>query len=157
MNTVRNSKMCWNCEGEVHVHSFQCSHCGAELAKTNNQEQFPPPYQHSHSSQSEVSIPPPPYSVHSTASNFQITKEEWEDLSQDNFSLEEPSDQQASATVAALILLSISSVFFLFSFVLALFSQNGILSLQWSSGYWPYYLALAFIAAFYGIRYLQRT
>jgi len=159
MNAIRNTKLCWNCEGEVHIQSFQCHHCGSDLTpqeQEQEQDAFAPPYQSPGAISENSSIPKPPYPMNYSQQKFSVTEEEWNGSSASPIEESRNVEETAKTLVLTLLLLTTGSVFFLFSLVLLLFSSNGILTLRWNSEHWPLYLIVALVSLFYGIKNLGR-
>ena len=157
MNSIRNTKLCWNCEGEVHIQSFQCHHCGSDLTPQEQEhDAFAPPYQSSGNSNENSSIPKPPYPMNYSQKELSVTEEEWNGSSSSPTEESSKIEETAKTLVLTLLLLTTGSVFFLFSLVLLLFSYDGILTLRWNSEHWPLYLIVSLISLFYGLKNLNR-
>lgn len=157
MNAIRNTKLCWNCEGEVHIQSFQCHHCGSDLTPQEQEHNaFAPPYQTSEASNDSPSIPKPPYPINYSHPELSVTEEEWNGSPATPVEESGSVEETAKTLVLTLLLLTTGSVFFLFSLVLLLFSHDGILTLRWNSEHWPLYLIVAIVSLFYGLKNLSR-
>ncbi|MFT4551949.1 MAG: hypothetical protein ACI9S8_000570 [Chlamydiales bacterium] len=155
MNAIRIRKHCWNCEGEVHVQSFQCHHCGSDLTPQEQEnDAFAPPYQSSGASSENSSIPKPPYPMNYSQQELTVTEEEWNGSSSSPTEQSSNMEKSAKTLVLTLVLLTTGSVFFLFSLVLLLFSNDGILTLRWNSEHWPLYLIVSLVSLFYGLKNL---
>lgn len=161
MPAIRNTKLCWNCEGNINVYLSQCPHCGINLTDQKKPKMdFPPPYQDRGSPPLEdPSIPPPPYPNASDFSqqNFEITNTEWDDTSTEETSQKDLPNDQAKATILSILLLGSSSLFFIFSFILLAFSQNSVFTLSWNSNYWTLYFILSILSLHYGKKYLNKV
>ncbi|WP_068468648.1 hypothetical protein [Candidatus Protochlamydia phocaeensis] len=154
MSAVPQKKLCWNCDGNVSKEIDNCPYCGVYL-HAGQEEEDASSWGFSSSSKKEE-IPAPLYQVNGDIANSTLSsKSEEED--------EEASVSPASLTLAQLkqdvfplLLLMFGSVFFLFGIILLLFSQNGTLTLQWDSHYWPFFLLLSFPAIYLGWRFLHQ-
>lgn len=161
MSAIRNTKLCWNCEGEIHVHSQKCPHCGIYAGFLDGSKEDSLSLQggaRHHSSDEYGSIPKPPYSMDSLEGGLSITEEEWNGVSEN-----EEGDKMGDFIknndgfiVSSLLFLNLGVIFFLFSIFLFLFSYNGIFTLRWNGNYWPLYLFISFVSFFYGFRKLCR-
>ncbi len=162
---VSMKKLCWSCEGEVHNKATQCPYCGAELIAASavviQEEETVPPYPYAEGSQDVSShIPEPPYapSVNSSIENpFALPEQQQcdESTSQESTDSVEMSSDSVKKQVTPLFLLSLGVVFFLFSFILLLFSRDGIFSLQWNAHRWWGYLFLSAPCLFIGWKALN--
>lgn len=140
MNTKTHKKLCWNCDGYVHIYEIQCPYCAADLsdyacdkAKERNaplsdsieevkekiQEEVPKPaYQSSYGHFEEL-----PKHIESAPKEFEIKEEK---------DVENP--------LAALLLLLPGSVLFLLGLSMILFSGDGYLTFKFKSKFWYFYL-----------------
>jgi ribosomal protein S27AE len=153
MAVIQKKKLCWNCEGNVSVSEETCPYCGvsvipASLEGTSNS--YIPPYQMG--TAQSVSVPPPPYGLEEKNEYDSENKEE---------SPKESDDQDVSVdefkhVVLSLMLLLAGSMFFLFGLTLALFSHNGIFTLQWNGGFWYVYSLLSIPLLLFGWRALLK-
>ncbi len=165
---VSNKKLCWNCEGNVHNKATQCPYCGAELiadskvGSSHAEENLSPPYAFSNAdSEDPAAIPAPPYSSMTDIAGdvVQDTADpEW-DRSVDDAEISEKRSEYMNglkANITPLLLLSLGAIYFLFSFVLLLFSHDGVLTLHWNSSYWAVYFFLSVPCLYFGWKALGR-
>ncbi len=158
-------KLCWSCEGEVENSATQCPYCGAELIAVTGdgflEEETAPPYQFEEPPGTASAIPEPPYPTVNIATPDYST-----DYDQDNWDNEtappapmgnDTDDENNGKSLTPIVFLSFGVMFFLFSFVLLLFSRDGRLTLQWSSSYWAVYLLLSLPSIYFGWRALDRV
>jgi len=139
MTTNTNKKLCWNCDGYVHVYEIQCPYCGVNLAdyacetveeevtkplteaienvaKNLQKEMAPPPYQnYGHFEESEQVVDEAP-------KEYEIQEEK---------DLENP--------LGTLLLLLPGSVLFLLALTMLLFSADGYLTFKFKSKFWFVY------------------
>lgn len=165
-----HQKMCWSCDGHVHVYELQCPYCGADLSEEEKQElkraiewaQEETSFQDSsfeeeisqekivqekEEMQKELEHPP-----------FASLIEEIEEATVDGASRWEergpPENRDLENPLASLLLLLPGSLFFLFGLALFLFSQNGILTFKFSGKYWFVYLLGSWPLLYFGWRSL---
>lgn len=159
MGANRNTQLCWSCEGDVHVHAFQCPHCGADLSpQEQSTSMFAPPYKPSEAFAQGNSFPEAPYARAGYSPEATISDEEWEGVAPNESAHQEGIEKQNKAKILVLttFLLSVGSLSLIFGLILALFSQDGVLTLRWNSSYWPLYLGLSAFSLFYGWQNLNR-
>ncbi len=140
MSTQPKKKLCWNCEGRVSLKDENCPYCGVYLSPLGSDEDsesketlFSPPYRVEEADQDERKVPVAPYAAeqsHSPTRTQEAIKPSSE-LAKTPFLTSE-----MQSIVLPIILLLSGSVFFIFGVALMLFSQNGVLTLQWNSDYW---------------------
>lgn len=137
MNKPIKQKLCWNCEGSVATHIENCPYCGVYLSP-DQQEEFnfdllKPPYPlQSDEADEAVNVPKAPYTPD------EIKEEPLFEEKKSYKFLFIPFE-----TILPLVGLTSGVVFALFSLALYLFSDNGILTLQWNADYWYIYALLA--------------
>ncbi len=154
-STIKKKKLCWNCEGDVARSTANCPYCGVYLHPEEEPESenppvpedaYTPPYNLDESPEEDAVIPQAPYPTHEEPSPMQETPiasalpknyEGWKQI------------------VIPLSLLMAGSVFFLFSFLMLLFSQNGYFSLRWDASYWFVYLLVALPLLYFGWQSLE--
>lgn len=136
--TKNDKRLCWNCEGNVSHHISQCPYCGVDLTQPtpHNESQlfkgFASPFQ----SSQRQDIPQPPYAK-VMSQDHSVSEKEWKaPLHEKKEEVEEESDERTTFStkreMVALLLLLPGVVFFLFGLALILFSNEGILTLQWN-------------------------
>ena len=148
MNATTKIKLCWNCEGRVTLEQENCPYCGVYLSPSSGSEKdnsILPPYRLV-TTEEEAAIPKSPYSTASDAVENESTQA----------SLEESNEaDQINAIIIPMGLLLIGVSFLLFSLILLLFSDRGVLTLSWNADIWYVYLALAVPSLFFGWRALR--
>lgn len=156
MNARPKKKLCWNCEGNVSLKAETCPFCGVSvvgLSSDISPVTPTPPYKLVNPAH-ESSIPVSPFAVAEEG-----VAEEGENEADDQLPESEAeavdADDDSKHVVLVLTLLLAGSLFFIFGFALLLFSEEGYLSLHWSSGYWFIYLLLALPMLFFGFRFLH--
>lgn len=153
MKTTSKRKICWNCGGSVSREILNCPYCSVYLNREGNEpeeidddeeeEEVQPPF--SLTSVQENSIPQPPYAGVNAAETV---------LPVENVISKKPIAGWKVIVLPLLLLLAGSS-FLLFSAILFLFSQNGLLTLQWKATHWPFYLLAALPLLYFGWNALQ--
>lgn len=152
MAVTQKKKLCWNCEGNVSVEDEACPYCGVSVIPASLEgvsHSHTPPYQMG--SVQENVIPMPPYS----SGSKQESKEDNEE-GEGNSEEDEVSVDEFKNIVISLLLLLAGSMFFLFGLTLALFSHNGVFTLQWNGSYWYVYSILAVPLLLFGWRALLK-
>lgn len=139
--TAGKKKICWNCEGDVPRETVNCPYCAVylhpeddDLPLEDDEEDLSPPYQ--------INTPPEQnFNSSSTTQNQQkpltLAFSGWKGI------------------IIPLVSLLFGTLFLLFAFLLFIFSQNGVLTLQWNSELWIIYSAIALPLLFIGWKTLQ--
>lgn len=145
MGKKNEKKLCWNCDGNVPISLDQCPYCGTDLTKKPDLQETTPSLQGpaylGHSFQrslQEDSIPKSPYG------NLAVSEEEWnQTLESEQIEAKEENEDghpsKGKSEMIALLLLLPGVVFFLFGLILLLFSDNGVLTLQWNQSFAYFY------------------
>lgn len=152
MSAVPQKKLCWNCDGNVSKEIDNCPYCGVYL-HAGQEEEGTSSWGFSSSSKKEE-IPVPLYQIKTDIADSAPSSEPEEEAA--SVSPASLTLVQLKQDVFPLLLLMSGSVFFLFGIILLLFSQNGTLTLQWDSQYWPIFLLLSFPAIYLGWRFLHQ-
>lgn len=143
------TKLCWNCEGNVFRSASNCPFCGVYLHPEEEDirasaKSLDPPY---HFKEKETTkIPISPYS--NPKNNF-IAEEEKE-IS--NVAVHKSGWKMVVAPLAFLLS---GSLFFLFGFLMLLFSIDGWFTLQWNANYWYIYLLISVPLLYFGWQTLE--
>ncbi len=133
MSAIPKKRLCWNCHGEVPMVVQTCPYCGVYVEQTApgvQTDEHEPPYHFKASG--DMSIPASPFASE-------------EDLSHQN-AISTGSEattvalNDAKSVLFPVLFLLTGSVFFLFGLVIALFSEEGVLTLSWNGEYWFAYL-----------------
>lgn len=159
MSSIRNNKVCWNCEGSVHPQAVHCPYCGVSLITGNGHGD---PVSRSQAvplaRAAPSDIPAPPYSLphpgHESPKRS-FDRGDWQQAVEEE---ESPSGFLASflsGSLVPMILLLPGVVFLLFGLFLALFSDHGILALEWDAKYWFVYVLLSCPLLYFGWRFLK--
>ncbi len=153
-----HQKMCWNCDGHVHVYELQCPYCGADL--TEHQEVDEEWEEETEEKEDESTalvtqeeeVDPPPFQEFLEEERLDLTEEEesWEKT-------EKKADPDLDNPLASLLLLLPGSLFFLFGLALFLFSKDGVLVFQFKAKYWFVYLLGSWPLLYLGYRSLFTT
>lgn len=160
MSTKTHKKLCWNCDGYVHVYEIKCPYCGAVLSEYNEEKTREPnlDYPISHAleerSYSQVAADSfdPPYQ--SYGQNFAQEPQVGE-ARQDAKSKKNPAESQdVQNPVASLLLLIPGSVLFILGIMLAFFSTDGFLTFQFKSKFSIFYLLGALPLLYLGYKSL---
>lgn len=161
MSDAKNRKLCWNCEGSVHIQATKCAYCGTDLTIDSS------PVLVQSSTDSDVPLPPFPAHTEPEAPE-PVTQ-----LAQDVFSnMEDPhevatrlakaklekevSEEATKGVILPMLLLLPGAFFLLFGMILLLFSSNGFLTLRWNAHYWTLYFVVAIPLLYLGWRALGK-
>lgn len=152
MSAVPKKKLCWNCDGNVSIAMDNCPYCGVYLQPEEERT-----FWNTASTQKAQDLPAPVYKIHEEEETIEESSSEAEGKEE-----ETPiADTLLSFakikrdTFATLFLMS-GSLFFLFSLLLLLFSQDGKLTLEWSEELWIYFLVLSTPLLYFGWKSLQK-
>jgi len=149
MSESPKKKLCWNCETRVTISQENCTFCGVYLSPTSehdNENILRPPYR-IQSRDDKFEIPGSPY-------NQSELDEEVNDASEASVNKNET--LSIKLVMMTIVFLFLGSIFLLFSTLMLVFSQNGMLILKWSTDYWYIYLSLAVPLLFLGWKGLSR-
>lgn len=159
MNKKNDKKLCWNCDGDVSLHSSQCPYCGVDLSQALpvgenlSFSSLASPFQ---SAPTGSAVPKPPYS-NVFSNDFSVTEEEWKkalegEKEEVQGAEEENVARSSNRDMIALLLLLPGIVFSLFGLALTLFSQEGLLTLQWNQNLAYFYFVGAVPLLYLGWR-----
>lgn len=153
MNTNTHKKLCWNCDGYVHIYEMQCPYCGVDLtdyacdeAKGEEKSLSGAIENVSHNLQNEIIKPP-----YQNYGHFEEPIKQVEDLSKE-YEIKEEKDLENP--MATLLLLLPGSVLFLLGLTMVLFSADGYLTFKFKSKLWFVYLLGSLPLLFFGYRSL---
>lgn len=144
----KNRKLCWNCDGSVHIHATKCPYCGSDLVAEQAANALPPAASKVQAAAS--SVPPPPY-VRQVTPSLPSAPEPI--VFQPTEPVSEPKIRNGD--LVSLLLLLPGAFFLLFALLLFLFSDEGVLSLQWQAKYWWIYLSVSVPMLYFGWRFLK--
>lgn len=151
-----HQKMCWNCDGHVHVYELQCPYCGADLSEEEQSEEdlFEEVFEEEQDEQAhlnqedlEEDLSRPPF--HSL-----VQDEEEELLEEEEEVVKKEAKGDLENPLASLLLLLPGTLFFLFGLALILFAQDGFLVFRFSAKYWFLYLVGSWPLLYFGWRSL---
>ena len=153
MSTKTHKKLCWNCDGYVHIYEMQCPYCAADLSdyacdkakeKKNLSESMDNVRGYV---QSEIEHPP----YQSSYGHFEEIPKTKE-LSSKEYEIKEEKDLENP--LATLLLLLPGSVLFILGLSMVLFSADGYLTFKFKSKFWVAYLVGSLPLLFLGYRTL---
>ncbi|MCK4934873.1 MAG: hypothetical protein KAR79_04735 [Simkaniaceae bacterium] len=173
MNTTTKNKTCSSCDAELSIAATYCPFCGSDVlgpakkAKSEGDSIFS-----DHSVQESLaSLYKPPYSsrnrfglgVPDERDEGDYSKSETQGASDALFQEynEETLGKQETLVskqggFLSLLLLTVGAQLFILGLLLALFSSDGKLTLQWSSHLWYWYLLIAAPMLFLGFRQIKK-
>jgi len=150
MSAIPKKKLCWNCEGNVSKEIDNCPYCGVYLHATEeeSEESWNPSFQDERDG------------TQSTEDSDDVQPFTSEQLNRNSHNLSNnilPSSlfSQIKSEILPILLLMSGSIFFLFGVILLLFSQNGLLVLQWNGNNWLYFLLASIPALILGWKFFQ--
>ncbi len=147
MTKQEKKRLCWNCEGSVPAQAETCQYCGVSVVPASldgSSQPFTPLYQPTPHPQAP---PASQYKQSFARDSAQITNPQ-----ETENETHEASFVEFKHVLWAILFLLSGSVFFLFGTALALFSRNGVLTLQWNGDLWSLYLLVAIPLLFFGWR-----
>lgn len=166
MTNAKNRKLCWNCDGSVHIHATKCPYCGTELVaeetpptyNTTYQQPEPLPQPPPQPQQVSQEPPPPPYVQRVQPQNYSLPQQSsWQEQIPQEEPKPEPAPRTSGGGAGPLLMLLPGAFFFLFAMLLLLFSDDGLLTLSWKAKYWFVYLLIACPMLYIGWRSLNRV
>lgn len=145
MSKKNDTRLCWNCHGDVSYHLDQCPYCGVSIgAKEESYEE-------------QSSIPAPPYASEEQnlfenpskkqseyrleeeedSNPYELTQEEWNEALSAEQSQETPEHKKTKGSFESKQLLPIGLIFVgtllvLFGLIIVFFAKDQILELSWS-------------------------
>ncbi len=152
MSAVPKKKLCWHCDGSVAKEIDNCPYCGVYLLATDDTEanRWSPDYRQS---DSDDAAPSPLYQMQQdedqSEADSAVDEQKTPLLSSDLL-------QKLKLDLGPILMLMCGSVFFLFAAILFLFSQDGVLTLQWNANNWIYFLMCSIPLVIFGWYYLQQ-
>ena len=148
MSKQVKQKLCWNCEGSVATTIENCPYCGVYLSPDQNEEfnfdLLKPPYPLQEEEEDAVIKPP-----------YTPEEEKFEDTASKEDKKAFKINLLPFDSLLPLLSLTTGTVFALFAIALYLFSENGMLTLQWNADYWYLYALIAVPAFCIGCYSLQ--
>lgn len=167
MGLKEKVKMCPFCEGNVPIEAEDCRYCGSSFIKGSTKARTP--YQ---TEDSLAGLYEPPYSPDRSSSRFGISSPEEREEPEEFLKEEKKIREKASSTKAdqkadpradldegnklgSILLLSIGGWLFTLSFLLFFLSDQGKVSLEWKSKYWPIYLLVSTLFLYQGWKKLS--
>lgn len=160
-NMKPHQKMCWNCDGHVHVYEMQCPYCGADLTEHEEYKEEAPEQEET----VEESYDEPHSATQETEEDDDFTRPPFQDLmDEERVDLKEEEEAWEKAPeekgpdcdnpVASLLLLLPGTLFFLFGAALFFFSKEGYLVFRFNAQYWFVYLIGSWAMLYLGWRSL---
>lgn len=164
MKLKEKEKMCPFCEGSVAWEATECKFCGSSLVKATRKAAayqtqdslaslYDPPY--APNKKSNAYGIPPTESV--TANYSQQPEEETPAAPPKQKPAKETKEKEddESASLGSLLLLSLGGVLFTLSWLLFFFSDHGRVILEWKSRFWYIYLLLSLPLIYKGYKKLK--
>ncbi len=161
MGIKEKVKMCPFCEGNVPYDAEDCRYCGSSFVKGSQKARTP--YQ---TEDSLAGLYEPPYSPDRTSSRFGISSPEEREKEEEEEPVKEEKkkkekvveakvDAEEGNKLGSILLLSIGGWLFTLSWLLFFLSDQGTITLQWKSKYWPLYLLVSALFIYQGWKKLS--
>lgn len=147
-------KMCPFCEGNVPYDAEDCRYCGSSFVKGAQKARTP--YQ---TEDSLAGLYEPPYSPDRSSSRFGISSPEEREVEEEPPIIEKRKKEKTTSPkvdaeegdkLGSILLLSIGGWLFTLSWLLFFLSDQGTITLQWKSKYWPIYLVVSALFIYQG-------
>lgn len=150
MTSTTHKQLCSNCDGYVHIYEIVCPYCGVALSeqKKESEEDFTQSNLSQSLEEKSAHVQErfePPYPGYGAELNKVAT---------DSAKQEEPSQEETTSSLKALIFLWPGTVFFLLGLTMLLFSSEGYLTFQFRSKFWFVYLLMGAPLLYAGYRVL---
>lgn len=152
MKPKKRQKLCHHCEGEVDLDVIVCPFCAADLREEKpEQPRFSAPVSRI-KSQAEQNLYPPPYSE---PEEEPLPTEEVARVHIPPQAVPEKTTFTLSSPLASLLALALGAQLLFLSLAFLIFSDHGVLLLQFNANWWPLSLILAVALLLFGYRTLK--
>ena len=156
MKTVDKQKICVHCDGRLPLDATQCIYCGAEVKPEAAAPKTSVLFANQSLQDSLASLYTPPYSVKSPHFSPAVDKKRQESaepppVKTESIVQKKVPEEQAQSVMPLLTLLAGAQIFTL-GLLQLLFSDEGILRLEWNSQYWFIYCLSALPLFYFGIK-----
>ncbi len=161
MSTKTHKKLCWNCDGYVHVYEMKCPYCGATLSEYQEEKNQEPNLenpiseameQRSTGQQAAPDSFQPPYQ--SYGQSFTQEPDMGETKQGPKPAQSPKNNADVENPLASLLLLIPGSVLFILGLTIALFSTEGSLTFQFRSKFCIFYILGALPLLYLGYKSL---
>ncbi|NGX34525.1 MAG: hypothetical protein K1060chlam1_00878 [Candidatus Anoxychlamydiales bacterium] len=155
------TKMCPSCDGSVAMDAVYCPYCGSDIFEKSeslaNQKTSDDVKSLSYEETLSSLYPPPykPKAIQSaTAKYYEENSDVDEESQEENEGDSSPLKKESNALIpTALFWLGIN--IFVFSILLLVFSQNGVLYLKWNAKFWFLYSIISIPLLYFGFKGLK--
>lgn len=148
-----HKKLCWSCDGYVHIYELKCPYCGAELSE--HQDRL---VERSEKKEPPKVITEDPFEGEIPESPFQDLIEDTDTLPPNQESSELVEKTKVSGDVenplSSILLLYPGTLFLIFGLALFIFSKNGQLTFSFSAKYRYLYMLLSWPLLYFGYKSL---
>jgi hypothetical protein len=149
MHQNQRTKMCPNCEGNVALEESICPYCGSSVFNKNEnlaKQKSSDDIKTLSYEETLASLYPPPYKPKVIEASYE--KEEEIEEKDKKEQIEESEKNALLPTI--LLWLGVNAL--VFSVILLLFSQNGVLYLKWNANYWYLYSLISLPFLYFGFK-----
>lgn len=176
MNPQERTKVCLSCEADVNAEATYCPFCGTDLSVLSPNDSLPSTderFQTQTLQESLASLYKPPYSVRNRRGlgvpderpqpSFMSAEPPKEDplayykQGKGEEKVEKIVEEKEGGVVLPILFLSVGTLFFVLAMALLLFSQGGVLVLEWKSKYWFLYALFSCPFFLFSVRLLRRV
>lgn len=173
MKPVDRQKICANCDGRIAIEAETCPYCAAVCSTPTSSSQAPAPlFDHKSIQDSLTSLYTPPYSTNKAVSDMKNDKDKMKpktfvkeshenhlnaSLGKVGYSSSAPivepeKSHQEKSSFAPIFLLLLGGNLIIIALLQLLFSEGGILRLEWQSKFWYVYALIGLPALFLGFK-----
>ncbi len=135
MTTKTHKKLCWSCDGYVHVYEIQCPYCGVNLSQ--QPAELP-------AARETESLKEPAFAPKNIENSFQPPYQSYfhkeEKLAESKVESTLKDQEDVENPLASLLMLLPGSIFLLIGLTLLLFSSNGCVTFTFKSKHWYLYM-----------------
>lgn len=139
--TTTKKKICWQCEGRVDAQVEHCPFCGVYIGGTFHVQSH---FDDEEDSPAQAKDLQPLYTPENIKQDEHVAQKEQTALTLSG----------TKTDVLPLLFVLAGSLLFIFSLVLLLFSDDGLLKLVWNANYWFLYFLISLPLLFLGWRFL---
>jgi hypothetical protein len=150
MHQNQRTKMCPNCEGNVALEESICPYCGSSVFTKNENltsQKSDDDIKSLSYEETLASLYPPPYKPRVIEPSYEKEEEQKDESDQ-----KKQIEKKETNALLPTILFWVGVNIFVFSFILLLFSHNGVLYLQWNASYWYLYSLISLPLLYFGFR-----
>jgi hypothetical protein len=151
----QRTKLCSNCEGRVELDTTICPFCGSNVSQMDDGLHNQKADENSLSYEDTLSsLYPPPYKPKAIDTNINISTNNFDKTIKED-GVSENEEEKSSNSLVTTISFLIGVNILTFSLFLAIFSQDGYLSLEFKSSFWFIYSLISIPLLYIGYKGLK--